>query len=153
MMNKPVSTWTKVLSQIIINQIIINTLGLGRRVDIVDVIDYVNTSTCVKCVDASQINNMAAPSESMEAPGEEPAAKKPRPRSSKVWEYFRQKPNSMVLCKLCKTEMAYHSSTSAMHEHLKRKRLALCEDSRKISPQVTVVFLFTFPAVYEWKNG
>ena len=124
-------------------------IGLGRRVDIVDVIDYVNTSTCVKCVDASQRNNMAAPSESMEAPGEEPAAKKPRPRSSKVWEYFRQKPNSMVLCKLCKTEMAYHSSTSAMHEHLKRKRLALCEDSRKISPQVTVVFLFIFPAVYE----
>ena len=24
------------------------TIGLGRRVDIVDVIDYVNTSTCVK---------------------------------------------------------------------------------------------------------
>ena len=141
------------------------------RVDIVDVIDYVNTSTCAKCVDASQRNNMAAPSESMEfklvcqppinskeeeeeesmeAPGEEPAAKKPRPRSSKVWEYFRQKPNSMVLCKLCKTEMAYHSSTSAMHEHLKRKHAgALCEDSRKISPQVTVIFLFTFPAVYE----
>ena len=124
-------------------------VGLGRRIDVVDVIDDVNTSTCVKCVDASQINNMAAPSESMEAPGEEPAAKKPRPRSSEVWEYFRQKPNSMGLCKLCKTEMAYHSSTSAMHEHLKRKRLALCEDSRKISPQVTVVFLFTFPAVYE----
>ena len=61
-------------------------LGLGRRVDVVDIIDYVNTSTCVKCVDASQRNNMAAPSESMEAPGEEPAVKTPRPRSSKVWE-------------------------------------------------------------------
>ena len=54
-------------------------IGLWRRVDIVDVIDYVNTSTCIKCVDASQINNMAAPSESMEAPGEEPAAKKTLP--------------------------------------------------------------------------
>ena len=116
---------------------------------VVDVIDYVNTLTCVKCVHASQRNNMAAPSESMEAPGKEPAVKKPCPRSSKVSEYFRQKPNSMVLCKLCKTEMAYHCSASAMHEHLKGKRLALCKDSRKISPQVTVVFLFTFPAMYE----
>ena len=49
-------------------------VGLGRRVD-----DYVNTSTCVKCVDASQRNNMAAPSESMEAPGEETGSEKTSP--------------------------------------------------------------------------
>ena len=33
MMNKPVPTWTKVLSQIIINQIIINTFYLSQNVN------------------------------------------------------------------------------------------------------------------------
>ncbi len=35
----------------------------------------------------------------------EQTEKKPRPRSCEVWEYLKQRPKNMVLCKLCNVEM------------------------------------------------
>lgn len=44
-----------------------------------------------------------------------------RPKVSKVWEHFRLTGAKKVVCTFCKVSLAYHGSTSAMHEHLKRK--------------------------------
>nr|XP_055036683.1 E3 SUMO-protein ligase ZBED1-like [Misgurnus anguillicaudatus]XP_055068316.1 E3 SUMO-protein ligase ZBED1-like [Misgurnus anguillicaudatus] len=46
-----------------------------------------------------------------------------RTKSSKVWEYFKfsSKRKDVVICAICQMEMAYHTSTSAMLEHLKRR--------------------------------
>ncbi|XP_076150001.1 uncharacterized protein LOC143133919 isoform X2 [Alosa pseudoharengus] len=50
-----------------------------------------------------------------------------RPKPSKVWEYFRPTGNKRVVCTLCQTSLAYHGSTTAMHEHLKRKHTGVVE--------------------------
>ena len=64
---------------------------------------------------------MAAAAESDSVPKQVQGKHVHRPKASKVWEYFNVAPNNKVVCRLCKVPMAYHSSTSAMHEHLKRK--------------------------------
>lgn len=67
---------------------------------------------------------MAAPGQSMDSPGERAAAKKPRPRSPKVWECFRQRAKNVVLCKLCKLEMAYKQQYDCYAQTLKAKGLS-----------------------------
>ena len=47
--------------------------------------------------------------------------KQVRPRASKVWEYFTSRANKKVQCNICKMELSFHSSTKAMHEHLRRR--------------------------------
>lgn len=52
----------------------------------------------------------------------EQAENKPRLKHSKVWEHFTEnKTAKSVACKLCKAELAFHGSTTVMHEHLRRK--------------------------------
>ncbi|XP_061578646.1 zinc finger BED domain-containing protein 4-like isoform X2 [Cololabis saira] len=49
-------------------------------------------------------------------------AQKLRPKTSTVWEHFNEnKPTKQVKCKLCDAQLSYHGSTTAMHEHLKRR--------------------------------
>ena len=47
-----------------------------------------------------------------------------RDKTSKVWEHFSlDAANKKITCKVCKADLAYHGSTSVMHEHLKRKHV------------------------------
>ncbi|XP_028316542.1 uncharacterized protein LOC114471808 isoform X2 [Gouania willdenowi] len=45
-----------------------------------------------------------------------------RPKISKVWVHFTlRKADNVVQCIHCKMNLAYHNSTSTMHQHLKRR--------------------------------
>ncbi|XP_051231717.1 uncharacterized protein LOC127349814 [Dicentrarchus labrax] len=56
-----------------------------------------------------------------------------RPKSSKVWEYFSFSPErkGFVTCAVCFMELAYHRSTTAMWQHLKRKHPPAEGDSNR----------------------
>uniref|UniRef100_A0A3Q3GHY6 BED-type domain-containing protein n=1 Tax=Labrus bergylta TaxID=56723 RepID=A0A3Q3GHY6_9LABR len=63
-----------------------------------------------------------------------------RPISSKVWEHFTlQKTKKCVSCKLCKSNMSWHGSTTVMIQHLKRKHVGVIdeEEGSSTSGQVT----------------
>ncbi|KAF7210490.1 zinc finger BED domain-containing protein 1-like [Nothobranchius furzeri] len=54
-------------------------------------------------------------------------------RPTKVWEYFKRstKRESAVICSLCTMELAYHTSTTSVWEHLKRRHPIVTRDSRE----------------------
>ncbi|KAM4557393.1 E3 SUMO-protein ligase ZBED1-like [Fundulus diaphanus] len=57
------------------------------------------------------------------------AEKSVRPKSSKVWEYFTlNKSKKCVNCKICKSDMAWHGSTTVMMQHLKRKHVGVLDE-------------------------
>lgn len=66
---------------------------------------------------------VATPSQGAQQTPKKSLKKAARPISSKVWEYFKFSPKrkGIVICSLCQTELAYHTSTTAMLEHLKRR--------------------------------
>ncbi|XP_035981203.1 zinc finger BED domain-containing protein 1-like [Fundulus heteroclitus] len=57
------------------------------------------------------------------------AEKSVRPKSSKVWEYFTlNKSKKCVNCTICKSDMAWHGSTTVMMQHLKRKHVGVLDE-------------------------
>ncbi|KAM7371720.1 hypothetical protein PAMP_008931 [Pampus punctatissimus] len=61
-----------------------------------------------------------------------------RTKTSKVWEHFSlDTANKKITCKVCKAELAYHGSTSVMHEHLKRKHVGQLNETESDSPRQT----------------
>ncbi|KAL7407366.1 hypothetical protein ABVT39_007400 [Epinephelus coioides] len=59
-----------------------------------------------------------------------------RTKTSKVWEHFSlDMANKKITCKVCKADLAYHGSTSLMHEHLKRKHVGQLNETESDSPR------------------
>ncbi|XP_068174456.1 E3 SUMO-protein ligase ZBED1-like [Antennarius striatus] len=54
-----------------------------------------------------------------------------RQRVSTVWKHFKETDVSSVKCNICKTELAFHGSTTMMHEHLKRKHVVIYDNDEE----------------------
>ncbi len=75
------------------------------------------------------------------------AEKSVRPKSSKVWEHFTlNKQKKCVNCKICKSDMAWHGSTTAMIQHLKRKHVGVFdeEEGSSTTSHYRILLLFRF---------
>ena len=58
------------------------------------------------------------------------ADKMVQPKSSKVWEHFtlHKTKRNCVTCKLCKSDLTWHGSSTVMIGHLKQKHVGVIEE-------------------------
>lgn len=64
-------------------------------------------------------------------------AEKMRPKFSKAWENFDlNAAKKVVICKICKMELAWHGSTTMMNEHMKRKHVGIIIEEGETSVRV-----------------
>lgn len=68
------------------------------------------------------------------------------PATLKVWQHFKWSENKQVVCTLCKVSLAQHSSTSAVHKHVKRKHrsYSVCWTARKDKTTSSLVYSCLF---------
>ena len=54
--------------------------------------------------------------------------------NSKMWVHFKKTKEKSVQCNICKAELFFHGSRTAMHKHLKRKHVVTHCDNDEEGP-------------------
>jgi hypothetical protein len=59
-----------------------------------------------------------------------------RRRTSVVWEHFENPVDGSVVCKICGLSISYYSSTTNLHDHLKRQHNKKCSKNQPSLPEI-----------------